>query len=174
MADHFVDVVNEKDEIMGRDMKSQKKVKGFLSRTVGVFICNSEKKILICKRAPHKKNDANLYDLSAYGNVIAGESYEQAAERELKEELDINCKLNFLDKYYQEVKNEDRTSKFFCGLFVGFCDQKPVLNEELVEAKNMTFSEIYDEIKNNPHKYCQGFKNDFLRVKDKLLEYLKN
>lgn len=172
MTDHFVDVVNRKDEVVGRDLKSQKKIKGFLSRTVGVFVSNSKNEFLICKRAPHKKNDANLYDLSAYGNVIEGESYKEAAERELLEELGINCKLKFLDKYYQEVKNEDRISKFFCGLFLGVSDREPELNEELVEVKRMTFGEIEREIKERPDIFCQGFKNDFTKVKHQLLNHL--
>lgn len=174
MTDHYVDVVNEKDEITGRDLKSQKKIKGFLSRTVGIFILNSENKFLICKRAPHKKNDANLYDLSAYGNVIEGELYEEAAERELFEELGISCKLRFLDKYYQEVKNEDRMSKFFCGLFLGVSDKEPELNEELVEVQKMTFEELEREIKERPDIFCQGFKNDFVKVKYQLLDHLKS
>jgi len=168
MTDHFVDVVNEKDEVVGRDLKSQKNIKGFISRTVGVFILNSENKFLVCKRAPHKKNDANLYDLSAYGNVIEGETYEEAAKRELLEELGIECNLRFLDKYYQEVQNQERTSKFFCGLFLGVSNQEPKLNEELVEARKISFEEIENEIKEKPEIFCQGFKNDFSKVYKKL------
>lgn len=172
MTEEYVDVVNEKDEVIGKDLKSQKKIKGFLSRTVGIFILNLDKKFLICKRGAHKKNDPNLYDLSAYGNVISGEEYQKAAERELLEELGISCELKFLDKYYQEIKNDERISKFFCGLFLGFSDQEPKLNEELAGYKRMSFKEIGEEIKEKPEIFCQGFKNDFEKVKNKLLNYL--
>ena len=124
---------------------------------------------MVLKGGANKKNDPNLYDLSAYGNVVMGEEYKKAAERELLEELDMKCELKLLDKYYQEIKNDDKISKIFCAVFLGISDQVPKLNHELSEFKWMSFNEIENEIKEKPEIFCQGFRNDFLQVKDKLI-----
>ena len=169
MIDEYIDVVNEKDEVVGSELKSSKKDKNFISRTVAIFVYDNDKKFLICKRGPHKKNDPNLYDVSAYGNVMAGESCEQAARRELLEEVGIDCSLDFLDKYYREIdSNGKKVSKIFCSIFLGRSDQKPKLNHELSGFKRLDFKEIEKEFRDNPEEYCQGFKDDFAKVKSVL------
>lgn len=170
--EEYIDVVNENDEIIGKDLKSEKKIKGFISRTVAIFILNSNKNFIICKRGAHKKNDPNLFDLSAYGNVMAGETYDHAATRELLEELNISCELKFLDKYYQEIRNGENLSKIFCAVYLGVSDQLPKLNFELTNFREVSFCEIEKEIQEKPEMFCQGFKNDFIRVKSRLKNYI--
>ena len=53
MADHLVDIVNERDEIIGSDFKSRKAELGFISRASAVFLHDSDGNIVVCKRAPH-------------------------------------------------------------------------------------------------------------------------
>lgn len=170
MNEEIVDVVNERDEVIGREQKALKLTKGFISRVVGIFILNSSGKFIVCKRGPHKKNDANKYDLAAFGNVIAGESYEEAAKRELSEELGLCCSLERLDKFYQEISSGNNTLKIFCGVFLGKSDEEPKLNHELTEYRRMSLEEIEKEMRESPEKFCQGFINDFNRVKAKLLQ----
>lgn len=169
MADYYIDIVNEKDEVTGKELKSKKLEKGFISRVVAVFLLDSEKKFLMCKRASHKDDAADLWDLAVCGNVESGENYEEAMKRELKEELDIECKLEMLEKFYEDVKaTKGGILKVFCGVFLGFTDEMPKLNDELVEFRKMSFNEIEDDLEANPEKYCSGFRNDFKQVKEKL------
>jgi len=169
MSDHLVDVVDENDNVIGQDFKSQKIAKDFISRVVAILLLDGENNLILCRRADHKINAAGRYDLAAFGNVEAGESYENAAQRELFEELGIKCDLKFLDKFYQEVHNDDKIYKIFCGVFTGVTDQKLTLNHELVEVKKMPLAEVENDLKNNLQKYCPGFVNDFNQVKDKII-----
>jgi ADP-ribose pyrophosphatase YjhB (NUDIX family) len=166
MADHYIDIVNEKDEVIGRELKSKKPELGFISRVVAIFVMDSNGKIIVCKRGSHKKIDANKYDLSAFGNVDAGEDYETAAKRELFEETGLVCPVIMLEKFYQENKHNGKNFKIFCGVFLAKSDEDPKLNHEVVSFKKMDVDEI--EISKNPDIFCQGFKNDFNKVKDKL------
>lgn len=168
MADHLIDVVNENDEVVGSEMKSKKFELDFISRVVAIIVKNSEGKIIVCKRGPHKTIDANMFDLSAFGNVDAGENYEQAAERELWEETGIKSPVKMLDKFYLENIHGDRKIKLFCGVFLAESNEEPKLNHELVEFRKMTISELESEMAETPEKFCQGFIKDFNRVKDKL------
>ncbi|MDD2646984.1 MAG: NUDIX domain-containing protein [Patescibacteria group bacterium] len=168
MADHYVDVVDENDEVIGKELKSKKPELNFISRVVAIFVRDSNNRFVVSKRASHKKLDADKYDLSAFGNVDAGEDYETAAKRELMEELGIDCELKMLDKFYQENEYNGKRFKIFCGVFLAETDQEPKLNHELVSYSRMTFNEIEQGTKENHDKFCEGFRNDFERVKDLL------
>ena len=167
MADHLVDVVNSNDEVIGQDMKNQKIAKDFISRVVAIFLLDADGKMILCRRSDKKTNAAGLYDLAAFGNVMAGETYEQAAFRELKEELNIECDLKILDKFYQENHNDDKVYKIFCGVFFGKTDKPLTLNHELVEVKKMTLEEVKNDLLKNSRNYCPGFVNDFNQVENK-------
>ncbi len=169
MADYYIDVVDEEDEVIGKELKGKKLEKGFISRVVAVYILDSEKEFLMCKRASHKDDAADLWDLAVCGNVESGENYEGAVRRELKEELDIDCKLETLGKFYEEVEaTKGGIFKVFCGVFVGFSDETPKLNHELSEFRKMSFEEIENELKTSSENFCHGFRIDFEKSKDKL------
>lgn len=165
MADHYVDIVNQDDEVIGKELKSKKPELNFISRVVAVLVKDSNGMFVVSKRGPHKKIDAEKYDLSAFGNVDAGEEYEQAAKRELREELGIECQLTMLDKFYQENEHDGKKFKIFCGVFLADSDEEPKLNHELVSYRKMTFNEIEQNMRKTPDEFCQGFRNEFNRVK---------
>jgi len=166
--DHYIDIVNEKDGVIGKELKSKKPELGFISRVVAIFVRDSNGKIIVCKRGSHKKIDADKYDLSAFGNVDAGEDYEVAAKRELMEETGLICPIIMLDKFYQENQHDDKKFRIFCGVFLAESDEDPKLNHEVVSFRRMAIEEIEKEMSKNPNDFCQGFRNDFNKVKDKL------
>lgn len=168
MSDHLIDVVNEKDEVIGVELKSKKPDSGFISRVVAILVRDSAGKIIVCKRGPHKRIDSGKYDLSAFGSVDAGETYEQAAQRELMEETGIKSSVKMLDKFYQENKHDGKIFKIFCGIFLADSNQAPNLNHEVVSFKKMSIEELEKEMGKTPEIFCQGFIKDFNRVKQKL------
>jgi isopentenyldiphosphate isomerase len=168
MADHLVDVVDQNDNIIGQDYKNQKIAKDFISRVVAILLFDEAGKLILCRRSDKKTNAAGLWDLAAFGNVMAGEPYEDAAKRELKEELDIDCHLQLLDKFYQENHNDGMVYKIFCAVFLGRTSQALKLNHELIEIKKVEINELAQDLQSNPANYCPGLINDFNQVKNKL------
>ena len=55
---------------------------------------NSENQLLIQQRQPWKKGWPNMWDLSAAGSAVAGDTSQNAAEREVKEELGLVINLS--------------------------------------------------------------------------------
>ena len=175
MADHLLDVVNVNDEVIGAEYKDRKAELGFISRVAAIFLCDLSGNIYICKRAPHKKYSPNLYDLAAVGAVLQGETYQDAAGRELEEELGIKCELSLLDKFYQEAEpvGNGQRLKYFCAVFLGKTADQPVLNEELSEIRKVTLSELRSELKKEREKFCTGFINDFKQAEKHIEEYVE-
>jgi len=167
MEQEFLDIVNQKDNVIGQDTKENKFKKGLISRNVAIFIMDKNKKLLITKRSSLKESFPNRYDLAACGNVKVGESYEDAAYREVMEELGIHCDLKFLGKIFNVFKENNKTIKYFTGIFLGHFSRKVKLSDELVELRRLSVEEVEELIKNKK-LFTPGFVNDFLFIKDKL------
>jgi isopentenyldiphosphate isomerase len=102
MDEEYLDIVDDNDEVIGKELRNKiysgntpiKKI-----RYVNIFIFNSRGQILLPKRSMNCSIFQGCYDFSAAGHVNSGEDYEQAAMRELEEELGLkNQKLIELGK----------------------------------------------------------------------------
>ena len=68
--------------------------KGDCHLVVHVLIFSSDNRLLIQRRQPWKRGWPNLWDVSAAGAALAGETSRQAAEREIREELGVQLELS--------------------------------------------------------------------------------
>ncbi|MGI0119992.1 NUDIX hydrolase YfcD [Zooshikella sp. RANM57] len=84
-----VTIVNEQNECIGESTRSEMRQQGLCHRAVYVFVFNPLGQLLVQKRTVTKDVYPGFYDLAAGGVVQAGEEYEQAAYRELEEEMGI-------------------------------------------------------------------------------------
>ena len=83
----MLDIINEADEVIGRVSFKEAHEKGLLHRFCRVLVMNDKDEFVLHRR-PARFSDAGKLD-SAGGHVDAGENYEQAAHRELMEEMNI-------------------------------------------------------------------------------------
>jgi isopentenyl-diphosphate delta-isomerase type 1 len=89
MAEEIFDVVNERDEVIGRAPRSEVHARGLLHRAIHVFVFNSRGEILLQKRSMKKDRQPGVWDSSCSGHVDSGEDYDQTAMRELQEEIGL-------------------------------------------------------------------------------------
>lgn len=93
-GDEYLDLVNEKDEVIGRKLRSEVYAENLSNfRVVNAFVINSEGKIFTPRRAPTKKIFPLCLDMSMGGHVESGETYEESFKRELSEELNIDADI---------------------------------------------------------------------------------
>ncbi len=90
----YLDYVDENDVVIG--VTTRANAKGLNVRIAATLIFNHEEKITLQKVARTKNLDALKWSYSSGGHVAAGESYEKAALRELKEEMGID---GIIDSY---------------------------------------------------------------------------
>lgn len=98
MEEH-IDIVNENGIPTGVSVpKSEIHAKGHFHNTAHVWFYNSNGEILLQQRAASKVICPLLWDVSVAGHIDAGETPEQAAVREAKEEIGIDISENQLRK----------------------------------------------------------------------------
>ena len=80
-----------------------------------ILVFNQKGELFVQKRTMSKDIYPGYWDVAAGGVVLAGESYEHSAERELEEELGVTAPLNFLfDNYYEDDDNRVWGRIFSC------------------------------------------------------------
>jgi isopentenyldiphosphate isomerase len=89
MSEEIFDVVNERDEVIGRNTRNEVHRLGLQHRAVHVLVFNSKGQVFLQKRSMKKDRQPGLWDSSASGHLDCGEDYDACAVRELGEELGL-------------------------------------------------------------------------------------
>ncbi|RKR91321.1 isopentenyldiphosphate isomerase [Micromonospora pisi] len=89
-ADELLDVVDENDTVVGQATRSEAYAHRLRHRCVFVLVRDGAGRIFVHRRTARKLLFPSLYDMFVGGVVGAGESYDEAALREAKEELGVS------------------------------------------------------------------------------------
>lgn len=90
MKEEVLDIVNEKDEIIGNAPYEEIHQKKLRHRVAHALIFNDAGEFLLQLRAAHKKAFPMHWSFSIGGHVRHGESYEKALVREAQEEANLS------------------------------------------------------------------------------------
>lgn len=88
-AEEPVDLVDQNDVVIGVLTRREMRAQRARHRTVFIVVRSSAGDVLVHRRADHKDVWPGRWDLAAGGVVGSGEMYDEAAVRELAEELGI-------------------------------------------------------------------------------------
>lgn len=91
MQDEYLDIVDENDNVIGKDTRENIYNNGLEHnvRVINIFVFNSEGKLLLPKKSIKSRFFPGRFDFSCGEHVVSGEDYYQAAIRGLEEELGI-------------------------------------------------------------------------------------
>jgi isopentenyl-diphosphate Delta-isomerase len=90
ISEEIFDIVNERDEVVGRATRAEAHARGLRHRAVHVLVFDASGRIFLQKRSMTKDASPGLWDSSCSGHVVSGEGYDEAAVRELAEEIGIS------------------------------------------------------------------------------------
>jgi isopentenyl-diphosphate delta-isomerase type 1 len=89
MSEEIFDVVNERDEVVGQEARSEVHRRKLNHRAVHVLVFNERGELFLQKRSMIKDCFPGAWDSSASGHLDRGEDYDACAVREVREELGV-------------------------------------------------------------------------------------
>ena len=109
MAKEYFDILDEKGNKTGKiKLRNEVHRDGDWHKGVHIWIINNDGEILLQRRCATKDSNPNMLDLSSAGHLSAGDNSQEAAIRELKEELNFDVKPSDL----QFITTLKRSSKY--------------------------------------------------------------
>jgi isopentenyldiphosphate isomerase len=150
-----LEVVDENDNVVTLMKRSEIHRHGLMHRAVHIFVINKEGEVYVQKRSLSKDRHPRLLDSSAAGHVDPGESYDDAASRELYEELGIRAQVNEILR----IKPCIDTDNEHVRLFLANSDDTILLNTEEIEwGSFFSFDEVTRMMGKNPGDFVPAFR----------------
>ncbi len=105
MTERFLDIVNNNDEVIGKEDRKKVHNGGLLHRETHILFVTPDKKIIFQHRAKDKDTYPDLLDATVGGHVDSGMSYEDTAVKEMREETGLQI---FFDElvFLKKIKNK--------------------------------------------------------------------
>jgi isopentenyldiphosphate isomerase len=88
-AAELVDVVDEDDRVIGTVTRRRMRAENLRHRSVGIIVRDVAGRVLVHRRAEDKDVWPGQWDAAVGGVVASGETYDEAARRELAEEIGV-------------------------------------------------------------------------------------
>jgi isopentenyldiphosphate isomerase len=130
-ADEMVVIVDERNQVVGAAPRREMRARRLPHRSTYVLVFNSRGELYVQKRTLTKDVFPGYCDVAAGGVVLAGETYEQGAERELEEEMGIRGVP--LTRLFDFSFEDEHTRLWGCAFSCTY-DATVVLQEEEVES----------------------------------------
>ncbi len=172
----LIKVIDENGNFTGKIMDKEKVHDlNLLHWEVGILIINDKKQILLQKRSANKRFEPNKWALCA-GHVDADEEIEQAALREINEEIGLKISINelhlFEEMEVKKLKQNSRITKFYYVICNKKEDEFIIQKEELSEVKWFYIDDVISMIKNQDESIV--FKEDRLYLFEKIKRIYSN
>lgn len=141
-------IVDENNNEVDQVSRATMRVGNLIHRATYILVFNSRGELFVQKRTTTKDIYPGYYEIAAGGVVLAGESYELSAKRELKEELGVDSDnlTHLFDNFHDDGNNRVWGRVFSCTY-----DGPMQLQEEEVESGNfMKTEDILSMIQSQP------------------------
>ena len=157
--EEYVILVDQNDNPIGKEDKVKCHLpNGKLHRAFSALIFNGEGKLLLTKRSEGKMLWPNNWDGTVASHPRESETYVSSAERRMPEEIGIDCKVSYVNKFEYHVPYKDIGSENeICGTLIGAIDsfdKSSLIKDEISEIKWISPDELKNELEQNMDVYC--------------------
>jgi len=156
--DERIDILDSKGNFTSKTaMKSEAHTYGWFHATVHIWLYTRENQILLQQRGSSKKTYPGLWDVSVAGHILAGESIEDAALREIEEEIGWKIRRENLQKIavrkgMRSHKNGIQDNEFYHVFLVELTTQLRNLKKQDEEVDDLQLFNL-DILKGTNEKF---------------------
>lgn len=160
----FVVLVDENNNEIGTMEKLEAHEKWILHRAISIFVFNEKWEFLLQQRAKHKYHAGGLWTNTVCSHPRKWESYEDAVQRRLQEEMGFSCPLEKLwiiiyDVWFLEWNLREYE---YDTIFIWTYNGEVNLNtEEAMDYKWINLEELKNDIQKNKNNYTPWFLEIF-------------
>ena len=153
----LLDVVNDRDEVIGQAARRDIHARGLNHRAVHVLLFNESGELFLQQRAPTKDRHPLKLDSSASGHLASGEDYDRCAGRELAEELGLHLPPTAFQKLFQ-LPADAATDLEFVWVYRVTGPYQPVINpDEIMAGAFYSLAAIARLIREHPERFAPSF-----------------
>ncbi|WP_437205569.1 NUDIX hydrolase [Planctomicrobium sp. SH664] len=158
MSEEMFDVCDEQDRVIGQAPRSVVHARNLLHRAVHIWVWNSRGDLLLQLRSTTKDQYPSCFTSSASGHVDAGETYQEAAVRELREELQLAGELTHISQLAASAS----TAYEHTALYFLTSDSPPVPDAaEIAELSWLQPALVAEMLFSEPHRFTPPFRELF-------------
>ena len=148
--EEYFDIINEEGQVIGQATRCAcHNDPNLIHRAVHILVVDNQDRIFLQKRSPKKDIQPGKWDTSVGGHLNAGETYDQAARRELEEEIGVSgVTPRYLYSYRWRTSVESEDVRTYLLVW-----KRPVLAtpfslqpEEITDGRFWSFEEIQEHI----------------------------
>jgi isopentenyl-diphosphate Delta-isomerase len=159
-------LVNEKDEVLGKEEKIKAHQEGLLHRAFSVFIFNKKGEMLLQQRALHKYHSGGLWTNACCSHPLPNELTIDAALRRLQEEMGfatpITKEFDFIYKVgFDNGLTEHELDHVYTGIYEGIINYN---EQEVMAYRYINVHELEVLIQSHPSHYTEWFKIAFPKI----------
>ncbi len=149
---------------------------GLLHRAFSVFVFHDDGRLLLQQRSKEKPLWPLFWSNTVCSHPAPGESYEDAAQRRLREEMGLRASPLFLYKFQYEARyREIGTEKEVCAVLAARCSHEPLPNiEEVADWLWVQPAKLMLDLRKNPGVYTPWFQMEAAEIFERRPELIQN
>lgn len=155
------DIVDENDNVIDSKPRPEVHEKGLWHRAVYVFVYNSKGELFLQLRSDTKDMEPGVWTCSASGHASSGQTYEEAAIAETKEEIGVDVDPEYL--FFMKYEPYRQHLKIYKAKHEGPFKLDP---EEVSDGRFITMKKLKEEIEKDPDNFSPEFIEILKRIWD--------
>lgn len=163
MKQEYFDIVDSMNQVIGQASREECHTrKDLIHRDVHILVFDERGRVFLKKRRQDRRLYGGMWESSACGHVMAGESYDSAAKRELEEELGISeVDLEMVDEFLFSTEFETQFTRLYTCVYSG---DITVNSDEATEGRFFKIEDVLGDFENSVGPISPGTKEAIKRI----------